>query len=115
MPLDATQDEFSAFWEGMDPGVVGSLSDAQKREITHAVQRKRLEGRPADIRLSLFGFFLVVIFGRERRNAARINAERTLRPAVTLRNLPMLVILWSALIYSTWGLLGAVSGLVYGN
>jgi len=93
--------ELERFWKDVDPTVAGSLDDAQKSAILRAVERQSATPERADIRLSLFGYYMVVLFGRERRSKVRLAEERRLHPLFTWRNLPMLLFLWGSLFYAT--------------
>lgn len=97
--------ELEPFWRDVDPRVVDTLDQHQKEEILAAVSRRSSENYPADVRLSLFGYFLVVIFGRERRSTHRRESERAKRPVFTIRNLPVIAILWGSVIYTAFSIL----------
>ena len=97
-----TTSEMEPFWNDVNPTVVTSLTDFQKDEILAAVSRRASANYPADVRLSLFGYFLVIIFGRERRSDDRLETERHKRPVFTLRNLPLIAILWGSVVYTAF-------------
>lgn len=94
-----------AFWKDVDPDVVTDLSPRQKDAILEAVQRRGDGAHAADIRLSGFGYFLVVLFGRERRNSERLKRERRRRPVITFNNLLVIMVLWGSVIYTLYSLL----------
>ncbi len=58
----------------------------------------------ADIRLCFGAYFLVIIAGKERRGSDRLNNERKARPVFTVRNIPLLMLIWGSLIYSFYSL-----------
>ncbi|MBO6509458.1 MAG: hypothetical protein JJ979_13460 [Roseibium sp.] len=101
----AGSQETMSFWQDVDPSVTGKLDDLQKSAIMDAVKRRSNDQHKADIRLSLFGYFLVVLFGRERRSNQRLKEERRKRPVVTLNNLLVLGVLWGSVIYTLYSLL----------
>lgn len=101
----AETEDSHPFWNDVDPKVVTDLNTHQKDAIITAVRRRGNERHAADIRLSLFGFFLVILFGRERRSPDRLKRERERRPVVTFNNLLLIVVLWGSLIYTLYSLL----------
>lgn len=101
----AESEETLAFWNDVDPNVVHDLNSHQKDAILKAVRRRGNEQHTADIRLSLFGYFLVVLFGRERRSQDRLKRERVRRPVITFNNLMLIAVLWGSLIYTLYSLL----------
>lgn len=101
----ADTEETHPFWNDVDPKVVTDLNAHQKDAILTAVRRRGNEQHAADIRLSLFGFFLVVLFGRERRSPGRLKSERERRPVLTFNNLLLIAVLWGSLIYTLYSLL----------
>jgi hypothetical protein len=105
MLKQAETDETMTFWNDVDPSVVTDLNTHQKDAILDAVRRRGNQRHAADIRLSLFGFFLVVLFGRERRSPDRLKSERARRPVITFNNLLLIAVLWGSLIYTLYSLL----------
>ena len=105
MSSQANAGRIEAFWTSVDPEVRNDLSDEQKDAIWTAVNRRSEEEFPADVRLSLGGYFLVVLFGRERRATERLAEERRRRPVFTSRNLPLIVIMWGSVLYTGYSLL----------
>lgn len=101
----AVTEEAIAFWKEVDPDATEGLSDFQKSTIFDVVKRRGSDHHKADIRLSAFGYFLVVLFGRERRNPDRLKEERRQRPVLTFNNLVLLLVLWGSLIYTLYSLL----------
>ncbi len=97
--------ELNAFWSDVDPTVSVDLNEFQKDAIFDAVRRRGSERHSADVRLSAFGYFLVVLFGRERRGRDRLRDERRRRPVLTFNNLVMIVVLWGSLIFTLYSLL----------
>ncbi|WP_428651637.1 hypothetical protein [Roseibium sp.] len=113
MLKQAESEETIAFWNNVDPDATADLSEFQKDAIFEAVRRRATEGHKADIRLSAFGYFFVVLFGKERRSKTRLKDERRRRPVVTFNNILMIVILWGSLIFTLYSLLPyAVKGIL---
>lgn len=104
LALTGTAD-IEPFWNDVDPKAVTSLSKFQRDEILAAVQRRSENDDAADVRLSFLGHFLVIVFGREKRSAIRRQSERIRRPVFTIRNLPLIVLLWGSVIYTGFSLL----------
>jgi hypothetical protein len=98
-------DDANTFWKEVDPDVVTNLNEFQKDAILDAVRRRGNNQHTADIRLSLFGYFLVVLFGKERRSRDRLKDERDKRPVLTFNNLVLIAVLWGSLIYTLYSLL----------
>ena len=115
MNAQSHQDEFNWFWTELDEDITSSLTDDQKLALTTAARKSGAKRRPADIRFSVFGYFFVLICGHERRDKARVKLEAKGRPVVTFENIPMLIGIWSALIFTTWSFLGFVSRVVFGS
>jgi len=90
------------FWNNLDPAVVSSLTSVQKAEILTAVDRRASKIHPADVRLSLFGYFLVVIFGRECRSDERRISERNRHPVFVHGNFFLILILWGSVLYTSF-------------
>lgn len=105
MLKQAESDETLTFWKDVDPDVVTDLDAHQKDAILDAIRRRSNDLHSADIRLSLFGYFLVVLFGRERRSQERLQRERARRPVLTFNNLLLIAVLWGSLIYTLYSLL----------
>ncbi len=110
MLKQAEMAETGAFWKDVGPSVTAGLNDFQKNAILEAVNRRGSDSHAADVRLSLFGYFLVVLFGRERRDNQRLNDERRRRPVFTIKNLPMILVLWGSVIYTLYSLLPRAVG-----
>ncbi len=96
----ATTADASEFWNDVDPTVTANLNDAQKNAIEHAVVRRNSDHHSSDIRLSAFGYYLVLILGKEMRDGNRLVDERNRRPVFTAKNLPLLLIIWGSVIYT---------------
>ena len=111
MPASQATTDWDWFWSDVDPQVKGSLTDAQKHAISGAVKRKASQGIPADIRLSFAGFFLVLIYGKERRDGTRRRAEQRQKPLLTVRNLPVICVLLGSIAYTTLSLSSFLLGL----
>lgn len=85
------------FWNNFDQRTAASLSGDQKAEINRALeieQSDREAYAKADIRLSLGWYYLVIFFGRERRSAERLAADRKKHPVLTSANAPVLILMW---------------------
>ncbi|MCB1492526.1 MAG: hypothetical protein KDJ77_12160 [Rhodobiaceae bacterium] len=105
MTAQAASSDFEPFWREVDPKVAAGLDEFQKSEILKALSRRANASYPADVRLTLFGYFLVIIFGRERRSKERLQAERQRRPVITIQNLPVIFIIWGSVVYTAFALL----------
>lgn len=105
MTTQVATTEYQSFWNDVDPDVAGALNTSQKDEILKALSRRANASYPADIRLSLFGYFLVVIFGLERRSKERLKSERRRRPVITIQNIPVILIIWGSVVYTSFSLL----------
>ncbi len=113
MLKQAESDETIAFWNNVDPSVTKDLNEFQKDAIFEAVRRRSADAHSADVRLSAFGYFLVVLFGKERRSKDRLREERRRRPVVTTNNLVMIIVLWGSLLFTLYSLLPyAVRGIL---
>ncbi len=112
MLKQAEMAETGAFWKDVGPSVTAGLNDFQKNAILEAVNRRDSDSHAADVRLSLFGYFLIVLFGRERRGNQRLKDERRRRPVFTIKNLPMILVLWGSVIYTLYSLLPHTVGLL---
>ncbi len=110
MLKQAQMAETGAFWKDVGPGVTASLNDFQKNAILEAVNRRGSDSHAADVRLSAFGYFLVVLYGRERRGNQRLKDERRRRPIFTIKNLLMILVLWGSVIYTIYSLLPHMVG-----
>lgn len=97
--------ELEPFWNDVDPDVAEALDPLQKEEIQAAIKRRATGAHVSDVRLSFFGYFLVVLFGRERRSKERRESERANRPVFTVRNLPLIVLVWGSLIYTAFSVI----------
>ena len=86
--LGATAGE--RFFDRLPPHVIAGMT-AEQRSAISAVVRERANAPPVNIRLSIpffgGGFYLSLVAGRERRNAARLGLERTVNPLRTVGNM----------------------------
>ena len=112
MLKQAEMAETGAFWKDVGPSVTAGLNDFQKNAILEAVNRAGSDIHAADVRLSLFGYFLVVLSGRERRGNQRLKDERRRRPVFTIKNLPIILVLWGSVFYTVYSLLPHTLGLL---
>ncbi|MGH1351977.1 MAG: hypothetical protein ACRBBN_14390 [Methyloligellaceae bacterium] len=85
--------------EDTDQFIADAREDKPEEDPRHEPDTKL-----ADIRLCFGAYFLVIIAGKERRGSDRLNKERKARPVFTVRNIPLLMIIWSSLIYSFYSL-----------
>ncbi len=111
MPAPRAAADWGCLWSDVDPQVKGSLTDAQMHAISDAVERNASHDNPADIRISFAGFFVVLMFGRERRDGRRRKAKRCHKPLLTVRNLAVISILFGSIGYTTLSLSGFLLGL----
>ncbi len=86
-----------------DGAAVAKGETPQENAVKDAAAQPARVSRPADLRLHLGPFFLRIIVGKERRSPDRLRQDRTENPAFTLRNLPLIVVIWllsgAALLY----------------
>jgi len=81
------------FWERLKPDVAASLTDEQRDGLNAA-----LTGSPetaesnvtCDLRLSFHWFFVVIMWGPERRTSGRLKIERARKPVLKWANAPVL-------------------------
>jgi hypothetical protein len=112
MLRQAKTEETASLWNDVDPSVTGNLNDQQKTVDNDTAQQRSFDQHAADIRLSAFGYFLVILGGKERRNNQRLKQERRSRPVVTLNNVLMLAVLWGSVIYTLYSLLPHAIGAI---
>lgn len=96
------------FMRAMDPEILESLTPDQESAIRAAANRPPWDKHPIDLRVSLptpFGrWYMTLVAGPERRNAARLKQERENHPLATPRNLALI----GALIGTFAGLLAVL-------
>ncbi|MDN3721611.1 hypothetical protein QW131_26710 [Roseibium salinum] len=78
-------EEAVAFWKDIDPAATEGLSDFQREAIFEVVKQRGSDQHKADVRLSAFGYFLVILFGKERRNRDRLKDERRKKTGADLQ------------------------------
>ena len=89
------------FWSRIDRSIVEGFSRQQRKAIEMALGGQENErSRVSDIRLSFGRFFLVLLWGREKRGHERLVQERRNHPVFTLRNLPMILIIWISILFT---------------
>jgi hypothetical protein len=93
------------FWKSVGDDVYGKLTEKQRQAIIRAVHRGSDEKVNSDIRLSFGRYFLVILFGRERRNHDRLKEERAKRPVLIARNLPILLFFYGSVLYTLYSLI----------
>jgi hypothetical protein len=86
------------FLNALDPNFVHRLTDDDKQAINDAFGRAFPVTSAMDVRFSFRWFFMRVIVGRERRSVERRREDRMQFPALTVRNLPLLILLWVTMI-----------------
>jgi hypothetical protein len=96
------------FWSAVGNDVYDSLDGSQRTAIEKAAKTRLSQGIRSDIRLSFGKYFLVILFGRERRSRERLAAERANRPVFALRNLPVIFVLWGSFLFTLYSALGFV-------
>lgn len=96
--------EAVSFWQDVDPNAMAGLNEFQKNAILDAVKKRSETTHASDIRLSAFGFFLVILFGRERRSRERLKEERSRRPVFARKNIVMISILWGCVLFALYNL-----------
>ena len=85
------------FFEALRPEIRDGLTDQQRDALIAAAQDLGWNRHPTDIRVSVpffkKRFYLVFLAGEERRDRARVRAERESRPLGTAANLMLLGLL----------------------
>lgn len=99
---DATQ----WFWSDVGHEIYDSLTQNQRSAIETAAEARVAEGIRSDVRLSFGRWFLVVLFGRERRGVERLKQDRENRPVIVYRNLPIIILLWGSVVFTAYSLFG---------
>ncbi len=104
--MSSSENRLSWFWNRFDSAIAGTLSDSQKNEINRILGNRQSSGeeKKADIRLSFGWYYLVIMWGKEKRRRERLNKERKLHPVVTLANAPVIIFFWVGLILSLYSL-----------
>lgn len=70
--------------------------------------------RKGEIRLSFGYFYVVLLWGKERRSMARFREDRKRYPVVTAANMPVLILVWSLIFMAmSFAALGSLKLLVY--
>jgi hypothetical protein len=100
-----TEESGHFFWKHVGGDVYRKLSEDERDAILRAARHGKDDQVNSDIRLSFGRYFLVVLFGRERRSRERLNEERAKRPVFTARNLPVLFVLWGSVVYALYSLM----------
>lgn len=106
MNITAQADKESHFfWKSVGDDIYDKLTEDQREAIVRAARRKSDEQVNSDIRLSFGRYFVVVLFGKERRNPARLKEERAKRPVIVARNLPVLLFLYGSILFTLYSLI----------
>ncbi len=82
------------FWGDFNPVLAQSLSSEQRSEIERVLLLTSPAARPSrigDLRLSFYFFFIRILWGREKRSAARLKQESAMHPAMTKKNVPAIL------------------------
>ena len=99
MNHQTTHPAITRFWNSLEPKTRKSLSLAQREEISQALARANPEkGNYSDVRFSIAGRFLVLLWGKERRSAQRLKTEATVHPILAPKNLPILAAIASTIV-----------------
>ena len=82
------------FWKDVGDEVADALTAEQRNAIELGLKKSAADGRPADIRLHLGKYFVRIIAGKERRGKKRLEHDRSENPVFTLKNAPLIALLW---------------------
>ena len=95
MPDGATQVIGFRLFDRLPGHIYSGLTAEQKNAIAKAASEAPWRQQPIDVRLTVrlpFGpYYLRLIAGQERRNAARLRLERTVQPMRTARNMTFII------------------------
>ena len=83
------------FWKEVTPDVRAALSEEQQKTIEAAVTRSAADAEHADLRLHLGNYYLRILAGKERRNAARIKKDIAENPVFVKKNYVVIAIYWA--------------------
>ncbi len=99
MSQQTTHPAVNRFWSSLEPRTRKSLSLAQREEISQALERANpSKGSFSDVRFTIAGHFLVLLWGREQRSSQRLNKEATVHPVLAPKNLPILAAIASTIV-----------------
>lgn len=97
-PIQPADQRAQRLIEALDPAFAARLGSTERAAIADALSRAFPPTGVMDVRLSFRWFFIRIIAGGERRSQRRRKQERIQFPAYTLRNLPLLLLFWCAVI-----------------
>ncbi len=80
------------YWSDGGVGPKGEIP--QENAVADTAGKIGARPRPADLRLHFGPYFLRIIAGKERRSPERLKQDRKENPAFTLRNLPLIMLIW---------------------
>ena len=101
------------FWERVGPQVEASFSDEQRAALDGALVQPSQSNVTGDIRISLGWFFIVLMWGPERRAPVRLKSERERRPVLSWANLPMLAAMSVGYVLASYGIVAGALSLTY--
>lgn len=101
-----TEDKSHGFWRAVGADVYDALSESQRKSVFRAARWNPGAGICSDVRLSFGRYFLVLLFGREKRSRQRLAEERSKRPVLMAKNLPLILFFWGSIIYTLYSLVG---------
>ncbi|PLX41572.1 MAG: hypothetical protein C0605_05490 [Hyphomicrobiales bacterium] len=79
------------FWNTLGLETSRALSESQREEISMAIERANpTSGNYSDVRFTIAGRFIVLLWGRERRSSQRLATEAAVHPILAAKNLPIL-------------------------
>jgi hypothetical protein len=99
--LAISAQETNWFWKEVSADVREKLTDEQRRAIEDAINSRITDAQQADMRLHVGKYFLRIIAGEERRNPVRLKEERANNPIFVSKNLPLIIIYWFLMLFST--------------
>ena len=101
-----TDDKSHGFWRAVGADVYDALSETQRKSVFRAARWNSGDHIRSDVRLSFGRYFLVLLFGKERRSRERLAEERVKRPVFVAKNLPLILFLWGSILYTLYSLVG---------
>ncbi len=99
MNQQTTHPAVNRFWSSLEPRTKKSLSLAQREEISQALERANpTKGNYSDVRFTIAGHFLVLLWGTEQRSNQRLQKEAVVHPILSPKNLPILAAIASTIV-----------------
>lgn len=90
----------------LTPGMAAAAQNAPSTARSTAAVAKSPRG---EVRLSFGLFYIVLLWGKERRSSERIASDRTRYPALTSTHFPVLAAIWAAIFIAMYFV--AIAGL----